>query len=64
MLRWIIGSSLKFRFIVVGFAVGLMVIGVAQLRNAPVDFSRSSRRPEWRCKRLRWAYRPAKSNHW
>ena len=37
MLRWIIGSSLKFRFIVVGFAIALMVIGVAQLRRAPVD---------------------------
>src|SRR5438876_6523319 len=37
MMRWIIGSSLKFRFIVVAAAATLMVFGVAQLRDAPVD---------------------------
>src|SRR5437870_10717704 len=37
MMRWIIGSSLKFRFIVVAAAAALMVFGVAQLRDAPVD---------------------------
>ncbi len=37
MLRWVIGSSLKFRFIVVALAAGLIVVGVTQLRHAPID---------------------------
>ncbi len=37
MLKHVIGSSLKYRFIVVFLAVGLMVVGVSQLRHAPVD---------------------------
>ena len=37
MTRWIIGSSLKFRHLVIPIAVALMVLGIAQLRNAPVD---------------------------
>ncbi|HSD81180.1 MAG TPA: efflux RND transporter permease subunit [Solirubrobacteraceae bacterium] len=37
MLRRIIESSLRFRLLVVAVAAGVMAIGVAQLRNAPVD---------------------------
>jgi CzcA family heavy metal efflux pump len=37
MLRWIVASSLKFRFIVIALAVGMMYFGLAQLRNSPVD---------------------------
>jgi CzcA family heavy metal efflux pump len=37
MMRWIVGSSLKFRFIVVGLAVGMMALGTIQLRHIPVD---------------------------
>lgn len=37
MLRWIVGTSLKFRFIVVAAAAGLIVVGVMQLRHAPID---------------------------
>jgi CzcA family heavy metal efflux pump len=37
MMRWIIGSSLRFRFIVVGLAAGLMAFGIATLGEAPVD---------------------------
>jgi CzcA family heavy metal efflux pump len=37
MMRWIVGSSLKFRFIVVALAVGMMVFGTTQLRHVPVD---------------------------
>jgi len=36
-MRWIIAASLKFRLLVVPVAAGLMLIGVAQLRHAPVD---------------------------
>jgi Cu/Ag efflux pump CusA len=37
MMRWIVGSSLKFRVIVVALAAGLMGLGVVQLRDTPVD---------------------------
>ncbi len=37
MMRWIVGSSLRFRFLVLAFAAGMMVLGVGQLQSAPVD---------------------------
>ena len=37
MFRWIIGSSLKFRFIVLGIAAALLVFGTDQLRKSPMD---------------------------
>src|SRR3954469_5333365 len=37
MLRWIVASSLKFRLLVVPLAAAVMVLGITQLRNAPVD---------------------------
>ncbi|MDI1464827.1 efflux RND transporter permease subunit [Catellatospora sp. KI3] len=37
MMRWIVGSSLKFRALVVAIACGLMLLGVGQLRDMPVD---------------------------
>jgi CzcA family heavy metal efflux pump len=37
MMRWIVGLSLKFRFLVVAFAAGLMFLGFKQLREMPVD---------------------------
>ena len=37
MMRWIVGASLKFRFIVVGLAAGLMFFGVSAMRDMPVD---------------------------
>jgi Cu/Ag efflux pump CusA len=37
MLRWIVRSCLKFRYLVVAFAGALMFFGVGQLRNMPVD---------------------------
>lgn len=37
MLRWIVGSSLKYRFIVMTFASGLMFFGVQQLQNTSID---------------------------
>jgi CzcA family heavy metal efflux pump len=37
MLRWIVGSSLKFRFLVLAVAVALMVFGVSRLRHMSVD---------------------------
>ncbi len=37
MFRWIIGSSLQFRFLVLGVAAALIVFGVFQLRTMRVD---------------------------
>ena len=37
MFRWIIGSSLKFRLVVVGVAAALVALGVYRLQTMPVD---------------------------
>jgi CzcA family heavy metal efflux pump len=37
MIRWIVGSSLKFRYIVVAMAAALLFFGIVQLPNTPVD---------------------------
>lgn len=37
MMRWIIGSSLKLRLVVVALAAMLMVFGFTQLENLPMD---------------------------
>ena len=37
MFRWIIGSSLQFRFLVLGVAAALVVFGSVQLTKMPVD---------------------------
>jgi CzcA family heavy metal efflux pump len=37
MFSWIIGSSLKFRFLVLGVGAALLVFGTQQLRKMPVD---------------------------
>jgi len=37
MMRWIVGSSLRLRFIVVAAAAAVLGFGVADLRDSPVD---------------------------
>ena len=37
MIRSIIGMSLRFWMLLIAIAVGVMAIGIVQLRNAPVD---------------------------
>jgi CzcA family heavy metal efflux pump len=37
VIRWIVGSSLKFRFIVVAAGAAMMLFGAQQLRAMPVD---------------------------
>jgi CzcA family heavy metal efflux pump len=37
MLRWIVGSSLRFRYLVVAAAGALVLFGLGQLRDVPVD---------------------------
>ncbi|HZA83019.1 MAG TPA: efflux RND transporter permease subunit, partial [Actinomycetes bacterium] len=36
-MRWIVGSSLKFRYLVVAVAAAMVFLGVGQLRQLPVD---------------------------
>lgn len=45
MMRWIVGSSLKLRRLVIAVAAGLMVFGIAQLGNTPVDILPEFTRP-------------------
>lgn len=37
MMRWLIESSLRLRFLMLALAVGLMIIGIVGLRTMPVD---------------------------
>jgi Cu/Ag efflux pump CusA len=37
MMRWIVGSSLKFRRLVIAIAVILMAVGITRLRSTPVE---------------------------
>src|SRR5215210_1531925 len=37
MIRSIIGLSLRFWILIIGLAVGVMAVGITQLRGAPVD---------------------------
>jgi CzcA family heavy metal efflux pump len=37
MMRWIVGTSLKFRYLVVVAGLALMVFGLGMLRDTPVD---------------------------
>jgi CzcA family heavy metal efflux pump len=37
VMRWIVGSSLRFRFLVLAAAAALLYFGVGELRNSPVD---------------------------
>src|SRR5688572_2853154 len=37
MIRWIVGSSLKFRFLILMMAAAMAIVGVMQLRGMPVD---------------------------
>jgi len=36
-MNWILGSGLRFGRLVIALAIGLLVIGIAQIRSAPVD---------------------------
>ena len=54
MMRWIVGSSLKFRFVVVFAAAALLVFGAGQPRHSPVDVFPSSRSRRSRSRRSRW----------
>jgi Cu/Ag efflux pump CusA len=37
MVRWIVATSLEYRYLVVFLAVVLLVLGIVQLRSMPVE---------------------------
>jgi CzcA family heavy metal efflux pump len=37
MIRWVVGSSLKFRRLVIAIGAGMMFFGIMQLGNTPID---------------------------
>src|ERR671931_801548 len=37
MIRWIVGTSLRFRLVGVGLAAAVIALGITQLPKAPVD---------------------------
>ena len=37
MMRWIVGSSLRFRLLVVAIAAAMLVVGTLELRETPAD---------------------------
>ena len=37
MMRWLVGSSLKFRLLVIAAAVAAVAVAVAELRSMPRD---------------------------
>ncbi len=37
MMRWVVGSSLRFRFLVVALAAAVVFVGAGQIRRMPVD---------------------------
>ena len=37
MMRWIVGASLRYRFLVIAFAAMMMFVGFGQIRSMPVD---------------------------
>ncbi len=45
MMRWIVGSSIRFRRLVIAIAVGLLVFGALQLDNAKTDILPEFQRP-------------------
>ena len=55
MMRWIIAASLRFRYLVVAAAVGMMVFGVGALRDMPVDVFPEFAPPGCRSRPPAWA---------
>ena len=37
MIRWVVGTSLRFRFIVVALGLGLTFFGAQRLKDIPID---------------------------
>ncbi|MFB3738514.1 MAG: efflux RND transporter permease subunit [Candidatus Velamenicoccus archaeovorus] len=59
MMRWIVATSLKFRFIVLAFAAATMIFGFGQLRNMPVDVFPEFAPPRVEIQTLSWGLNSA-----
>ncbi|HEY3210123.1 MAG TPA: efflux RND transporter permease subunit [Actinomycetota bacterium] len=59
MMRWIVGTSLKFRFIVLAIAGSMMFLGVGQLRHMPVDVFPEFAPPRVEIQTLSWGLNSA-----
>src|SRR5512132_565578 len=59
MMRWIVATSLKFRFVVVALAGIVMVIGFSQLRGVPVDVFPEFAPPKVEIQTISWGLNSA-----
>ena len=59
MMRWIVGTSLKFRFIVLAIAGLMMLSGVGQLRDVPVDVFPEFAPPKVEIQTISWGLNSA-----
>ena len=59
MMRWIVATSLKFRFVVVALAAIVMAIGFTQLRGVPVDVFPEFAPPKVEIQTISWGLNSA-----
>ena len=59
MMRWIVASSLKFRFVVLAAAAIVMVVGFTQLRGVPVDVFPEFAPPKVEIQTISWGLNSA-----
>jgi Cu/Ag efflux pump CusA len=59
MMRWIVATSLKFRFVVVALAGIVMAIGFSQLRGVPVDVFPEFAPPKVEIQTISWGLNSA-----
>ena len=64
VMRWIVETSLRFRFIVVAIAALMMAVGSLQLAKMPVDVFPEFARRGSRSRRCATACRPGTWNRW
>jgi CzcA family heavy metal efflux pump len=59
MMRWIVGTSLKYRFIVLAVAGSMMFLGAGQLRDMPVDVFPEFAPPKVEIQTISWGLNSA-----
>ena len=63
-MRWIVGTSLKFRFIVVALAASLLFFGVHRVDDAPVDVFPEFAPPRVEIQTVAWDSPRRRSKSW
>ena len=61
MMNWIVSTSLRMRVLVLALAVVLMIVGIQQARNAPLDVFPEFAPPLSRSRPRRQGCRPRRS---